>query len=140
MSSWGHRTFDDDIALDWLEDLHESEPIAFFRHCLDLTDQQDLCFLACVGVVCTAEVIHAIIATPRLGMPVSAKEWCCNQESIQQSATELVPQAITALDRVLQDSSEMWVRWSDLGETHFGTWHSEVDALRTLLCLTRTTP
>lgn len=133
MSSWGHRTFEDDIALDWLEDLYESEPLAFFRHCLDLSDQQELSFLASVGVVCTAEMIHSILSEPRSGMPEAARVWVAEQEPNETALRGMVPIAIEALDRVLCKTSEMTVRWRDAGETHYGTWFGEVELLKTHL-------
>ncbi len=69
MGTWGLGTFDDDIARDWLEDLHDSDPVAFFRHCLDLTGHDDLEYLACVGVVCTAEIIQGLVANHARGFP-----------------------------------------------------------------------
>jgi hypothetical protein len=133
MSSWGHRTFEDDIALDWLEDLYESEPLAFFRHCLDLSDQRELSFLACVGVVCTAEMIHAILGEPRSGMPEAGRVWVGEQDGIEATLVGLVPMAITSLDRVLDQTSEMSVRWLDAGQSHYGTWADEVAALKAQL-------
>ena len=130
MSSWGHRTFEDDIALDWLEDLHESEPLAFFRHCLDLSDQHELTYLACVGVVCTAEMIHSIITEPRPGMPEAARVWVAEQDDVEIALRGLVPSTIEALDRVLCKTSEMTLRWQDAGETHYGTWYGEVASLK----------
>ncbi|KAA1258478.1 hypothetical protein LF1_09980 [Rubripirellula obstinata] len=135
MSSWGHRTFEDDIALDWLEDLYESEPLAFFRHCLDLTDQEELSFLASIGVVCTSEMIHSILSEPRSGMPEAARVWVADQEDIEIALRGLIPDAIEALDRVLCPSSEMTIRWQDAGETHYGTWYGEVESLKNQLSL-----
>lgn len=135
MSSWGHRTFEDDIALDWLEDLYESEPLAFFRHCLDLSDQEELSFLACVGVVCTSEMIHSILREPRPAVPEAARVWLADQQDIEIALRGLVPESIDALDRVLCESSEMAIRWQDAGEIHYGTWYGEVESLKTQLSL-----
>ncbi len=130
MSSWGYRTFEDDIACDWLEDLYESEPLAFFRHCLDLRDQDQLSFLACVGVVCTAEMLHAMLCEPRIGLPEAARLWVSEQQRSQESLALLVPIAISALGRVLDTASEMSVRWTDAGPIHYGTWSGELTAMK----------
>ena len=76
MSSWGYRTFEDGIACDWLEDLHDSDPIAFFVKCLDLTGLDYFDFLACIGVVCTAEMLRGMKLGPRPGLPDAAVGWC----------------------------------------------------------------
>ncbi|MCH1439946.1 MAG: DUF4259 domain-containing protein [Rubripirellula sp.] len=111
MSSWGYKTFEDEIACDWLEDLHDSDPIAFFVKCLDLTGLDHLDFLACIGVVCSAEMLCGIKSGPRLGLPNAAARWCEQHHDL--NCDFLIPRAIDALKLVLTDRSEMWVRWDD---------------------------
>jgi len=119
MSSWGYRTFEDGIACDWLEDLHDSDPIAFFVKCLDLADLEYFDFLACVGVVCTAEMLRGIKSGPRPGLPEAAVGWC--EEHRDLNCGFLIPRAIDSLKLVLTDRSEMWVRWDDDAE-RFDCW------------------
>ncbi len=119
MSAWGTGTFDDDFACDWLEDLGDSDPIAFFEHCLDLTGQDDLEYLACVGVVCTAEMIHAICCGRRDELPQPAGQWLRDNRALPVG--RLVPAAIGGLRRVLGHQSEMRDRWED-NEELFDSW------------------
>ncbi len=127
MGSWGPQTFDDDLACDWLEDLLDSDPIAFFDHCLDLTGLEALGMLACIGVVCTSEMIHGLICQPRNGMPEAAYRWLDRHRSLAVPVTALVPQAIEGIDRVLKPDSAMHLQWDDAGELE--RWQSELTAL-----------
>ena len=111
MSSWGYQTFEDGIACDWLEDLYDSDPTAFFVKCLDLQGLDYFDFLACIGVVCTAEMLRGVITGPRAGLPDAAAGWCEQHRDL--NCKFLVPRAINALKLVLSDRSEMWVRWDD---------------------------
>ena len=114
MGTWGIESFADDIAVDWLEDLFESDPLAFFRHCLDLTGEDYLGHIACVGVVCTAEMIHGLLREPRQGLPERANEWLQQHQSLD--VQPLVTEAIIGLGRVMGKESEMFELWEDDGD------------------------
>lgn len=119
MGSWGFRTFEDDIACDWLEDLFDSDPIAFFQQCLDLEGHDFLEFLACIGVTCTAEILHGLARTPRNGLPEAAYQWLDAHQELRVDA--LIPSAIDGLQRVLSSDSQMQLIWEDDGE-RFNQW------------------
>lgn len=127
MGSWGPRTFEDDLACDWLEDLLDSDPIAFFDHCLDLTGLDSLGMLACIGVVCTAEMIHGLLCEPRVGLPEAARRWLDRHQSLANEAMQLVPVAVSGIDRVLKPDSAMHLQWEDAGELDH--WQREVTSL-----------
>ena len=121
MSSWGFRTFEDDIACDWLEDLCDSDPVAFFAKCLNLRGLGDLDFLACVGVVCTSEMLRAVVSGPKPPLPEIATHWCAEYREL--NCQWLLPQAVAGMKRILEPNSEMRVRWQD-HEEQFEFWLS----------------
>lgn len=127
MGSWGLGTFEDDIACDWLEDLQDSDPIAFFAHCLNLSDIQYIEFLACVGVVCTAEMIHSLICEPRTGLPQAAHQWLGEHQGLNILA--FIPDAIEGLRRVMGPDSEMRELWEDSDGMH-DAWMSRTRDLQ----------
>lgn len=129
MGSWGPRTFEDDIACDWLEDLYDSDPIAFFKHCLDLRGQEELEFLACVGVLCTAELIHGLLSEPRDGIPEAALQWIDEHELLRPLLLSAVPDAVDGLARVLLPDSQMRIRFEDQDEL-LDAWIEQVQELR----------
>ena len=126
MGSWGYRTFEDDIAIDWLEDLHDSDPIAFFEQCLDLSGSEYVEFLACVGVVCTAEMIHSLLSEPRPGLPEAAHQWLHEHHGL--NAFRFVPQTILSLQRIMGPNSEMHGLWED-NEESYESWMSQMNDL-----------
>jgi hypothetical protein len=126
MGTWGLGTFDDDIACDWLEDLFDSDPFAFFVQCLDLPPRDDLEFLACTGVVCTAEMVHGLIREPRGGLPGAALLWI--EQHRELNVRPLVPAAIAGLHRVIHHNSEMHVRWEDHQEL-YASWLERISEL-----------
>ena len=130
MGSWGLGTFEDDIACDWLEDLYDSDPIAFFAKCLDLSDLQYVEFLACVGVVCTAEIIHSLLCEPRRGLPEAAHQWLGEHQGLNVFA--FIPDTIAGLRRVMGPDSEMRELWEDNHEMHDAWMMQMTDLLKRL--------
>ncbi len=133
MGPWGLGTFEDDVACDWLEDLGDSDPIEFFRVCLDLTDQGDLDYAACVGVVCTAEMVLALLREPREGFPDSASSWLRDHADLP--VAPFLPQTVSGLYQVMAEQSEMHQLWEDNRE-RYGQWkrrmHDLIDRLEAL--------
>lgn len=136
MGTWGPKTFEDDIACDWLEDLEDSDPIAFFEHCLDLSGIEELDYLACIGVVCTAEMIYAMVGSPRDGLPEAAYSWLSKHGPSLNSVPRLIPTAIQGLRRVLESTSEMYERWED-ADARLGEWIDQIYELQIRLELQR---
>lgn len=126
MGTWGIESFADDIAVDWLDDLFESDPRAFFLHCLDLSGEDYLGHIACVGVVCTAEIIHALLREPRTGLPERAYEWLRQHQELD--VQPFVATAIRGLGRVLGPNSEMFELWEDDGE-RLPAWEARIGDL-----------
>jgi len=134
MGTWGLGTFEDDIACDWLEDLYDSDPIPFFSHCLDLTGLEDLEFLACIGVVCSAEIIQALLREPRDGLPKVVYLWLDEYQNL--NVFPLLADAIEGLRRVISPDSEMHEFWEDEAE-NYDAWLNHVSDLIHRLQLAR---
>jgi hypothetical protein len=131
---WGIGPFDDDLAADWLEDLNDSDPIAFFRHCLDLSDTDDLHYLACVGVVCTAAMLAGLISNRfRATLPEAALSWIASHQHLQSEVQPLARPAIAGLSQVLSADSEISVRWEDRGLDQHHHWHQGINNIVTEL-------
>jgi hypothetical protein len=126
MGTWGIESFHDDIAVDWLEDLFDSDPIAFFRQCLDLTGHDYLGHIACIGVVCTAEMIHGVLSEPRAGLPEAALQWLKVNQDL--NVKPFVYEAIIGLGRVIGPESEMFEMWQD-SENQLDAWQTHLREL-----------
>lgn len=130
MGPWGIGTFEDELACDWLEDLHDSDPVAFLWHCLDLRGLDYLEYLAGTGVICSAEVIHALCDGPRPGLPEAVHQWLRLHRRID--ATAFLPEAIAGMRRVLGSESELWERWQDHDEWSDAWFRHAADLLQRL--------
>ncbi|MEM1068528.1 MAG: DUF4259 domain-containing protein [Planctomycetota bacterium] len=137
MGTWGIKSFEDDVAVDWLEDLYDSDPEAFFRHCLDLTGHDYLEHMACIGIVCTAEMLHGLLLEPRAGLPDTAMEWF--EQHRELDVQPFVPDAINGLNRVIGPQSEMTELWQDDGD-RFGEWQAHIQDLIVRLQAVAPTP
>lgn len=124
MGAWGTGTFEDDIACDWLEDLYDSDPVAFFRHCLDLSDQPEgLSHVAAIGVLCTSEMIEGVLCQPRPGLPTAAARWIDNHRMLP--LRRLQPAAVIAMRRILESDCELHIKWQDEVE-QYHRWRAGV--------------
>lgn len=126
MGTWGIGSFQDDIAVDWLEDLFDSDPVAFFRQCLDLSGEDYLGHIACVGVVCTSEMIHGLLRQPRAGLPEAAHQWLEQHKAL--NVQPFLGEAIVGLERVRENKSEMFAMWEDDGD-RLDQWRESVGDL-----------
>ena len=130
MGPWGFTTFEDELACDWLEDLVDSDPIAFFRQCLDLSDCQEVGYLAGIGVLCTSEIIHSLCDRPRDGLPRAVHGWLRNHRHL--NVASLLEDAIAGMQRVLEPTSELWERWEDNEEWGDEWFRHSTDLLQRL--------
>ncbi len=126
MGTWGPGTFDDDIACDWIEDLYDSDPIAFFIACLNLDGIEIPEQLACVGVACTAETLHALVCGPRDGLPEALHQW--REDHRELDVRFMLPSACDGLRRVLDPRSAMHVMWAD-NQPMYGEWLEKTEDL-----------
>ena len=111
MGPWGFGTFEDELACDWLEDLFDSDPVAFFAHCLDLEGLDYLEYLAGIGVICTSELVHGLADRPRAGLPQAALDWIEAHRGLEVAS--FLPLTVSAMRRVIGSESELSVRWED---------------------------
>lgn len=126
MGTWGLGTFEDDIACDWIEDLYDSDPIAFFIECLNLDGLEVLEHLACVGVVCTAEILHCLVCDARDHLPEAVHQWCADHADLD--VRFLIPAACEGLRRVLDPRSAMHVMWAD-NSPMYASWLQKISDL-----------
>jgi hypothetical protein len=109
MGTRGIHTFDDDLNLDWLIDLSDSKPLPFLKNCLDLKGVEEMEIFACIGVLCASVIVDAILNGPTKDLPEDALAWLKTNKKLK--VRPLVPAAITGLERLLEDDSEMNSEW-----------------------------
>src|SRR5687768_5419114 len=104
MGAWGHGSFDNDDAMDWvveLEGAEGTEPIAeAFEAVLDVGDDYLEATEASMGLA-AAEVVAALLGKPAAKLPEEVTAWVTGKKPPKAA---LVKQAQRIVKRVLKDS------------------------------------
>lgn len=107
MGAWGPGSFDNDDALDWLDDLVDGASDAI-RAALEATDAEYLEAPDASSALAAAEVVAAAAGRPAADLPGEVSEWL--EEHGTRQAAALAPLARRAVERVRRDSElkELW--------------------------------
>ncbi|MEZ4222148.1 MAG: DUF4259 domain-containing protein [Polyangiaceae bacterium] len=127
MGAWGTKTFETDVALDWLGDLEATDDAdAFLEESLtpSMADDSLEADLA-QHVVCAAEVVAAILGAPSAGLHSEVVTWVEAHSDLD--VEPLAEQAVHALRLVLRES-ELNDLWAE-SEKH-DEWRAPVVKLR----------
>jgi hypothetical protein len=122
MGAWGAGTFDNDDALDWLDDLLDGADDAI-RDALESTGADPLEAPDASSALAAAEVVAAALGRPAADLPGEVSDWL--EEHGTKQAAALAPLARQAVDRVRQNS-ELKDLWE---ETDPAEWTAAVDDL-----------
>src|SRR5512141_2070910 len=111
MGAWGHRTFENDSALDWLGDLKDGEP-GLVKETLarvanaeaeDYLDVDDCC-----AALAAAELVAAALGHGDERLTQEARDWLrAHRDQVSALGTRLARRAV---ERV-HDSSELRELW-----------------------------
>lgn len=123
MGAWGAGTFDNDDALDWLDDLVDGADDAI-RDALESTGAEPLEAPDASSALAAAEVVAAALGRPAADLPGEVSDWL--QASDARSAAALAPLARQAVERV-RANSELKDLWE---ESDPAKWTAAVDDLR----------
>jgi hypothetical protein len=116
MGAWGHNTFENDAALDWVIGLADNQELAFLRDSLEDGIDED--------VLAAAEVIAALRGRPGEGLPEDVTEWVSLHPF--EVPDDLLAAARDAVTKVRNDS-ELQELWEE--STWLESWHESVDDL-----------
>lgn len=130
MGAWGIGTFDNDDAADWLFDLEASSDISVVSAALQL-DGDYIEAPDASAALAAVEIILALMGKPRDGLPDEAGAWVAKHGALD--ANSLRQPAITALDVIMSEKSELRELWfeSDEGDA----WLADVTEMRGLLAV-----
>lgn len=130
MGTWGVKTFDNDSTSDWLLDLEKTDDASLLEEALDIESTEYLEAPAGELALAAAEIVNGIANSPRGTLPAEAIAWIDRHKNLDVSS--LVPKAITLIDRVLSDASELKELWIE-NEEDFPAWETDVKDLQTKL-------
>jgi Domain of unknown function (DUF4259) len=113
MGFWGLTTFENDDAMDWIEELQEHGSLEFLAASLT-PEEVDGFYLEApegVGILCAAEVIAGAISDDTSSLPEEARSWLAENSGLDFSS--LASLAQSKLDRVLAEHSELYELWQE---------------------------
>ena len=129
MGAWGSGSFENDLSLDWLNDLEKSDNINIIVNTLKNVIDNDLYIDADEGnpALAAAELIAALGGNQADDLPDIVKNWVSNQKFIDTE--KLVSLAIDATEKIRNSEiSELKQLWGESGENDT-EWHQGVDQL-----------
>ena len=131
MGAWSHESFGNDDACDWAADLQEGNDLEPVEAALDevlAVGDDYLEAPPASEAIAAAEVVARLQG--RFGVrdaySEELDEWVARVAL--QPSPELIDKACRALDRILQEPSELLELWEDSGEP--GEWREAVDELK----------
>lgn len=136
MGAWSPEPFGNDSALDWAQDLVESDAAAFLAATFEtvLEDEGDYldAELGEVGLA-AAEVLARLLGRPVPGgeLPEALQAWLATPGQGADAVVALCAPALAALERIAGNASELHELWSETDA--LGEWQAQVRALRTAL-------
>ncbi|MGJ8641481.1 MAG: DUF4259 domain-containing protein [Opitutaceae bacterium] len=124
MGAWGHHTFENDDAGDWLYDFLDTEDLsaiesAFSPEDLDYLESPDGCM-----ILAASEVVLGLTKSPRETIPEALKKWIESHKALD--ATAYTSKSINLLERVLAPNSELFELWEE-NEDLFPQWKADVE-------------
>lgn len=132
MGAWGHKSFENDDAMDWIGELEtatDTAPIVqAFDEVLQAEDYLEAP-AASVGIA-AAEVVAALLGRPAADLPDEVSSWLVGK---QPPKPGLVRKAQAVVKRVLEESElqELWAESEDSTK-----WQQEMEDLLHRLSVT----
>lgn len=134
MGAWDETAFGNDGAGDWAAQLaHSDQPVEFLKQTLAQASDEEEYLERDEGsaMVAAAAVVAAAQAggnTLRSLLPSELMEWLQGREA---ELRPLAPDALTALQRVRGEGSELKELWEETDD--FAAWNRNLDAISTAL-------
>ncbi len=125
MGAWGHTTFENDDALDWVYELEEASGTDVLVSALEgITDADYLEATEASAALAAAEVVAALDGRPAPSLPPEVEAWVKeNQEPVD---ADLLMLARSAVERIARDS-ELQELWSESGDE--AEWQESLEDL-----------
>ncbi|MCU0660825.1 MAG: DUF4259 domain-containing protein [Myxococcota bacterium] len=112
MGTWGSGVFDNDQAIDFVEDLLDSDEWDFVEEALaaDPTQPLDACFAA--DAVTAAEIVAAALGKPCSDLPEGVEEWLADHPA-PGSLPKMRKKAVALVHAVRAQAAELGAMWEE---------------------------
>lgn len=128
MGAWGHDTFENDIAADWVLELESVDDLALVLDAIEEVEATGDCYLeqdaACRALV-ACEVLARLRGRPSAAVEPAVDDWIAKHPSTV--SPELSARAGRAIERILAPDSELRELRDGTGAA---TWEALVESLR----------
>ncbi len=126
MGVWGPGTFENDDALDWVNELERSEDLSVIVATFNLVVDSSANYVEAFDsstALAAAEVVAALAGSPRSSLPDQVIQWLHVHQSVDM---DIVSKARQAINTILHNS-ELKELWEEVGQ--FEEWEAEVTDL-----------
>lgn len=130
MGTWSTGVFENDDALDWLQELSDTSSIFVLNVTLQEAKAEYLEAPAGARILGACELIAAVMSEPAAGLPDAARDWVRHQSAADVAT--MIPSALGAVDRVLGEGSELSELWRE-NESEYAAWRQCLLDLKTRL-------
>jgi hypothetical protein len=131
MGAWGHGTFEDDTACDWLGEFQDKPSLKRVESALNAAlKADDIDDLIGPNALAAAEVVAALNGKPVAGLKEEVLKWAASQP---RANAKLLAKAKEAVTRVFQES-ELREIWDDAGS--LDEWEAAINELQARLVVT----
>jgi hypothetical protein len=125
MSAWGIKAFQNDYALEFLNEIEGRNDLSAVEEAISFSDNYidaDAASHALVG----CEIIILLHNIDRNDIPDSLSAWILSIEEVNPKYLSfLLEKAKTAISKVFSADSELWMLWIE--SPHFFEWRAEID-------------
>lgn len=130
MGAWNSGSFDNDDAIDWLDQLVAADDIGMLRETLNMSKLDYLEAPVAACVLCACEIIVALRGRPSPDLPDIARAWTESHANLDVSS--LLRFGIKGIDRVLAEDSELNELWRE-NAFEYDAWKNNVLSLKARL-------
>ena len=118
MGAWGHGSFDNDDAGDWVWELEGAADFEVVETALAavVSERDYLEAPTCSEALAAAEIVAAALGRPVDGLPEEAAAWVAQHRDVPPGVIALAQQAVTRI----ADQSELRELWEET--EHFADW------------------
>jgi hypothetical protein len=129
MAAWGTKTFEEDTANDWIQELIDADDAREFL--IDSLSTESGFIEAGQGstVLAAGETLIALLDEPRTGVPSELVDWAGDNEC--DDVSDLPEVAVESIERVLSEESEIREIWSEADD--YDEWLENVEQMRDVL-------
>ena len=131
MGVWNIGPFDNDMALDWVQDLQESNDLYYIEDTLNNVLEEGETFIpmpfACEALA-AIDVLARLQGQPGTEAMEEADAWVDTVRKKFKRRADLVEKSLKALDLIVSDKSELANEWAESDEND--AWRGMVEQLR----------